>query len=157
VNVDYGAEADIEADLLEPLPDAIVGVQRAYVGHFLEHLTPAEGIAFLAGVRERMAAGGLLVVVGPDVQRARAQYTARLIPQWLLEACEAHGDPVGHDRTHCHLWDCTGPLVVQQLTDAGWTGAEEFTLGDLTSLHPDIPLINGSTWQFAAHAIAGGN
>jgi hypothetical protein len=157
INVDFSAEADVKADLLEPLPDAISGIEVAYVGHFLEHLTPDEGVEFLARIRERMVPRGRIVVVGPDVAKSKVFFDAGLISRDLFACIKTHGKPLGsdgHDRQDCHLWDCTGIAVVTQLSEAGWRLPHEFPIASLPLRHPDVPMINASGWQFAASAKA---
>lgn len=153
-NVDY-LEGDQRADLLDELPDNLVDIERAYVGHFLEHLTVREGVSFLTRVRKRMAPRGRLIVIGPDVVRGKEHYARGLIDADLLYRMGSHGEvggPDGRDRSHCHLWDCTGADVVSQVRDAGWPRVAEFSITDLPTLYPEVPVISLATWQFAVTA-----
>ena len=153
-NIDYNTKADQKVDLLEPLPENLQEIQWAYIGHFLEHLTPDEGVDFLVRVRERMIPGGTIVIVGPDAVKGQRWYDQGRIPRFLLDAIKAHGEPIGNNRGNCHMWDCTGEAVVQQLLDAGFTDAEEFPLGELPRRFSKIPVISLDEWQFAASAKA---
>lgn len=153
-NVDYHG-GDQTADLLGELPPNLTGIEWAYVGHFLEHLTPQEGIDFLTRVHARTRPGGRLLVVGPDVAKGREWFACGRISADLLYRIGKQGDPTGPggaDRSHCHLWDCTGSAVVDQATAAGWGQVEEFPLGQLPTRYPDIPVISLEEWQFAVVA-----
>jgi len=147
-NVDYRPPCDQQVDLLKPLPKNLTGIEWAYVGHFLEHITPTEGVTLLRRIRARMAPEGRLLVVGPDIEKGRRMHAANQIPDDMLYAIGAHGDPDGNNRTGCHLWDCSGEAVVAQAVKAGWA-AEEFPLGQMPALYPDIPVISLAEWQFA--------
>lgn len=155
-NVDY-AGGDQFADLLDPLPRNLTGIDWAYVGHFLEHLTPAEGVEFLGRVRERMSPGGRVVVIGPDVDKGQEWYEHGRIGEALRARIGAWNVPAGRpgrDRGDCHLWGCTGTAVVDQLTEAGWGEPAEFPIGELPARFPEVPIIDLSGWQFAATATA---
>jgi hypothetical protein len=151
LNVDY-LTGDQRVDLLEPFPENLADIRWAYVGHFLEHLTRAECVTFLRRVRTRMAPAGRIMVVGPDSVKGQEWFDAGRIGADLLYAIKAHGDPLGNDRSHCHLWDCTDTAVVDLLTEAGWSDPAEFPLGELPARYPDIPVIALAEWQFAVTA-----
>lgn len=152
LNVDFHDCGDQQVNLLEEFPDNLSGITWAYVGHFLEHLTVAEGVVFLRRVRASMATDGALIVVGPDVGKGRAWFEQGRIGDDLLFAMGRHGDPDGDDRADCHLWDCTGARVVEMLADAGWAHVEEFPLGELPQRFPEVPVIDLAEWQFAVVA-----
>jgi hypothetical protein len=146
---------DLIVDLLSPFPDDLVGIDTAYVGHFLEHLTIEEGTDFLCRVQERMSVGGQLVIVGPDVDKAQRWFDAGKIPADLLAATKAHGsipDDEPWNRAGVHLWDCTGAAVVSQCQEAGWTSAREIPLGRLETTLPGVPIIDATEWQFCVIA-----
>lgn len=159
-NVDFeGFQPGItdQADLLDGIPEHLTGIEDAYVGHFLEHLYLHEGVTFLARVLERMAPGGRLTIVGPDVNKARQWHGAGQITRELLEACEAHGE-VDPDQPHArgavHLWDCTAQQVVDLANAAGWTRAQEFPIREMRRVVPGVPVISDAGWQFAVVATA---
>lgn len=153
-NIDIHYEPDQRVDLLEELPSNLVNIQWAYVGHFLEHVTPDESVALLKRIRERMVAGGRIVVIGPDAVKTQERYERGELSEALRDATLTHGDAIGNDRIGCHLWDCTGDAVVRQLDDAGWFDALEFPLGELPQRFPGVPVIDLGEWQFAATATA---
>lgn len=144
-------------DLLSDFPPFLTDIDTSYVGHFLEHLTVAEGVEFLSRVKERTKPGGKLVVVGPDVDKARDWFNRGLIGADLLAAAGAHGsipDDEPWNRVGIHVWNCTGAAVVEQCLAAGWTSVEEVPLGKLPLLMPDVPMIDSSEWQFCVVASA---
>lgn len=67
VNVDYELfpTVDVAADLRDPLP--FRGVDAVFAEHFLEHLTLAAGLAFLASCHDALVAGGWLRLTTPNL------------------------------------------------------------------------------------------
>lgn len=150
-----GCHIDLVADLLGELPKQLVDIEIAYVGHFLEHLTPEEGVAFLEKVRERTSPGGQLVIVGPDAVKGQTWFDEGRLPKELLSAIKKHGsipEDNPNNRAGVHLWDCSGAAVVQQCQDAGWISALEIPLGKLANTLPDVPIIDATEWQFCVIA-----
>ena len=88
INVDFFAYDGVGliADLLREIPAEIQNIEISYVGHFLEHLTPEEGVDFLRRVRARTQPDGQLVIVGPDVGKSQNLYDQGLLPLELLES-----------------------------------------------------------------------
>lgn len=152
-NVDWSVAADQKVNLLDEFPPNLEDIELAYVGHFMEHITPDEGTLFLRRVRERMQHGGRIVVVGPDVDKGREMHARGRIPDHLMAAIGAHGeyDPV--NRGGVHMWDCSGAAVVGQLADSGWSEPGEFPIGQLPRRYPAVPVIDLGAWQFAATAV----
>lgn len=154
-NIDYvasTAQVDQVVNLLAPLPENLAGIRIAYIGHFMEHITPEEGVDLLRRIRERMAPDGHVMIVGPDAVKGWEWYSAGRLDAGLMHAIRKHGEPQGDYRGGCHMWDCTGEAVVAQLTEAGWADAEEFPLHEMPDRYPEIPMINAGEWQFAATA-----
>lgn len=157
VNVDIHdwPGVDLKANLLDELPDQLSNIEVAYVGHFMEHLSYAEGVEFLSRVRQRMATSGLLVVVGPDHEKATQWFKDGRMGQDLFDAVHAHGhipDDNPADRAGIHMIDHTGALAVEQAAAAGWTYAHEIPLSTLSMTHPGVPIIDASEWQFCVVA-----
>ena len=112
----------------------------------------------LSRVLERMAPGGRLTIVGPDVNKARQWHGAGKLSDEILAACEKHGeiDPAQpHHRGAVHVWDCTAQKVVDLANKAGWTHTREFMIGEMAREVPGVPIINPAGWQFAVTAQAG--
>lgn len=150
-----GCQVDLVADLLGEFPSQLEDIETAYVGHFLEHLTPEEGVEFLSKVRERMIPAGQLVIVGPDAIKGQTWFDQGRIPKSLLTTIKAHGSIPDNDpnnRAGVHLWDCSGDAVVQQCQDAGFESVTEIPLGSLSRTLPDVPIIDASEWQFCVVA-----
>lgn len=127
-------------------------IEIAYVGHFLEHLLYSECLAFLTRVRAAMRPGGLIVVVGPDADRAAAMARAGEIGPELLEAIRPHGYRTGVDVSHVHAWECTPGKVRWLLEQAQFTNPVEIGFDDFGAL--GIPVISDTAWQFAMTATA---
>jgi hypothetical protein len=143
VNVDLYCPSDLAIDLNEEFPDSLHDIECAYVGHYLEHITPKQGKVFLRRVRERMAPGGTIHVVGPDVYKGEEMYHRGLISAYLREhigRCIIEGDKGGES----HYWDCHAGAVVRMLEKTGWSDVEELPILWLT----ECPMINSSAWQF---------
>lgn len=153
LNVDYSEGADLRVDLLGwPWPDEIDQVHDAYVGHFLEHLTRAEGVEFLRRVRERSIPGARLTVVGPDVVKAARWLSNGQITQRFFRQVGKHGEPDGNNRGACHLWDCTSFEVIGMMKEAGWKDPVELPISRMAELVPGVPVIDTAGWQFLAVA-----
>lgn len=151
VNVDHESPHphDVTADLTKPLPDELADVEYAYAGHVLEHLHPDDVISMLAGLRTRMAFGGQVMVVGPDVVRARVMHErGELDGEWLRLVVEG-GDRWPGDR---HLWPCAPVLVETFLRQAGWRDAREVPLLSVSQM--DWPIVSYEPWQCAVTAYA---
>lgn len=144
LNIDLYCPADLAVDLNDELPAEIDGITHAYVGHYLEHITPTQATKFLARIRPRMRAGGQIHVIGPDVEKADLFYRAGMIPAHLRQhvgRCIIPDDPGGES----HLWDCTGRAVESMLVKTEWRHVREMPIQLLPA---DIPMINPAGWQF---------
>lgn len=95
--------------ILLPFPDA--SVEAIYAGHLCEHLSLALMAQAILEWRRVLAPDGVLMVVGPDIDRAVEQDE----PHWLLEQIIRHGDGPGG-----HAWTCSETVLRQLLEFAGW-------------------------------------
>lgn len=143
-----GCEPDRIVDLLNELPDDVQAIDQAYVGHFLEHITPSEGITFLTRVRDRMADDGALMVVGPDAIKGTERLLTGELPAPLYVAIRASLDLTGN-QGGAHLWDCHEQAVVDQLGTAGWRDVKPYPIETMPQMYPEWPCINTGGWQFA--------
>lgn len=152
---DWPQGVDERVDLLSGDWGSIEAVTLAYVGHWLEHITNAEGYTFLYRLREVMVPGSTAVFVGPDVNRAQEQHERGLMSDDLLFACRPHGVPEGgdgHNRAGCHLSPTTATNVSRLLEDTGWSNVRSPTWMALAGM--GIPVINASDWQYCLTANA---
>lgn len=155
VNVDYSVDADLQVDLLsDHWGREIQAVSDSYVGHFLEHLTRAEGVEFLRKVRGRSVPGGRLTVVGPDVVKGLRWLQQGAISREFFQQIGKHGVPEGSNRGNVHVWDCTGFEVVEMLKEAGWDRIIELPISRMERLLPGVPVISTAGWQFLVVAYA---
>lgn len=151
VNVDHESpyKHDVTADLTKPLPDELTDIEDAYAGHVLEHLDPDNVVTLLSRLRARMVPGGQVMVVGPDVTRARAMHArGELDDEWLgLVVNGGHRWP-GDE----HRWECQPERLVAMLVEAGWTMAREVPLLSVSQIN--WPIVAYDAWQCAVTAYA---
>lgn len=148
-NVDWPGSPhtkDETVDLTGPLPWPAGTIQLAYAGHVLEHLTLDQCLHLLAALRPCLTVDGTLLVVGPDLDRARTLAAAGTLDV-TLESLQygAHRWP-GDE----HQWECTPRLVEQLLTAAGWQGIHEVPIGDVDAVWPVAD--RRPVWQCAVKA-----
>jgi predicted SAM-dependent methyltransferase len=65
---------DVSWDLRRPLPIADNSAELVHHEHFLEHLTPSDGVALLRECRRLLMPGGVLRVAMPDLTECVRQY-----------------------------------------------------------------------------------
>lgn len=96
INLDIEPGADVQADVREGLPFANKSVQGIYSEHFIEHLSPAEGIAFLRECRRILIPNGIIRLATPDldalvddfVNNRRHTDWERFGYGWVANRCE---------------------------------------------------------------------
>lgn len=142
---------DEHVDLLTDL-GSVHDIKLAYVGHFLEHITPDEAVDFLTRVRDRMDPRGWIVVAGPDVPKAREMHVAGELTIDLLIQIGAHGTRSGNDCSHVHEWECSVKEVQRMLEEAGFVGVGGVGWDQFP--HLGIPVISDAGWQLALIASA---
>ncbi len=148
-NVDHAGsphQKDETVDLTEPLPWAQAIVEHAYAGHVLEHLTLDECHHLLTNLRPCMTTDGVLMVVGPDLNRAGTLAAAGVLDV-PIESLQfgAHRWP-GDE----HRWECTPEVITKLLVAAGWQKVEEIGIADVPSLWPVAD--RRPIWQCAVEA-----
>lgn len=147
-NVDFGSphRKDQTVDLRGVLPWPAASITHAYLGHVLEHLTINACQRLLAQLLHRMTPGGQIMIVGPDINRARAMAEAGTLEVPLdslrFGAARWDGDQ--------HLWECTPDIIVGLLDDTGWAGIEEVDINDVPDMWPVAD--RGPQWQCAVAA-----
>lgn len=148
-NVDWPGSPhrkDETVDLTGPLPWEPGTVELAYAGHLLEHLSLDDCLRLLTNLRPCMTPVGALMVVGPDLDRARTLAAAGALDVTLDSLTQgAHRWPGDQ-----HLWECTPRIVEDLLTAAGWRGIHEVLIGDVGAVWPVAD--RGPQWQCAVSA-----
>jgi SAM-dependent methyltransferase len=130
------------ANVAERLPFDDGSAERIYVGHVLEHLAyDTELPAALAEIRRVLHPDGGIMVVGPDLERAKRWFPAEVTNIWPGQA--AH-DGLGG----AHLWPSTVPDTTRALREAGFY-VEETPISQVPSTWPVVSRIG---WQFALRA-----
>lgn len=153
INIDHHApyEPDVLANVFK-LPPFIRGIQRAYCGHFLEHIPEGKVTEALIHIRDRMLTGGTIVVVGPDVNRAYQMYLENLISkeeyEHTLTSPPSHKPEWSGD---VHHWDCNEQRVADFLSRAGFQAVTPTPIYS-TLLNP-YPVTARVGWQCAVMAL----
>lgn len=128
---------DVLADVAQ-LPFADRAATRILACHLLEHIPIAELPRVLGEWHRVLRPGGVLCVVGPDIDRARA--TGQ--PQWLLDDIAVHGSgPQGH------AWEQSEARLVELLSACSWD-VEAVDVGAI--IPPAWPNPSTAEWQCAA-------
>lgn len=155
-------------DPLRPL-DGYVNVERVYMGHVLEHVPWPEVADFLVHVRERMAPGGELMVVCPDVFRVIRRWRDGLDPEgWeLVESIlegpwdRDYGDAPGYallERLPLwpyarHWWNAFEARV--RFAVEQWGGFEKVEALPITEeALAGWPVVAHTQWQCAVRGVA---
>lgn len=146
-----GLPADLAPD---PIPYG--SATHVYLGHVLEHVRWETVPDFLRSVRTLTESGGLVAVVGPDVQKVIAGHKEGRYPWSLVSAClegsNAQIDDIEatHDGAR-HQWNCTEERVVEAFGLAGFVDIEPFKPRELSG---EWPLVSPADWQCAVVAVA---
>jgi hypothetical protein len=156
VDVAYEPELGIVPDQIveldDPLPFADGDVERAYVGHLLEHLEWARVPDYLAELGRVLAQGAPLVVVGPDVERALQRWKRGLEPWEVVDGCLEGPDSALGAWAGCrHCWNCTEARVARALELVGFEAVTPLELGA-----PELdewPVVSRAEWQCAVSAV----
>jgi hypothetical protein len=155
VNVDWAGSPhrkDVELDLaLDLMPWPAYTVTDVYAGHVLEHIEYDKIALTLRDVRDCMVAGGRIMVVGPDCNKARQLEAMGLFDHsWgsLNDVIDGDHRWPGTE----HKWECTTPLVVELLHDAGWYEITDVGIEHVSNFWPVVDRVQ--RWQFAVGAVA---
>jgi predicted SAM-dependent methyltransferase len=130
---------DLVADLTVSWPWTDGSVQAIYAGHVLEHLTYDDELpAFLSEARRVLVPLGIMMVVGPDVERARRRFPYEVPAIWPGAKIP---DMPGAE----HQWEPTLRAHVDAIEAAGFE-AEEIPI---TEVPDDWPVVSRIGWQLA--------
>ncbi|HEY1119894.1 MAG TPA: hypothetical protein VGE43_19420 [Acidimicrobiales bacterium] len=160
----------IEPDVVvwpdRPFPFEPGEVERAYLGHVLEHVPWDDTPEFLADLRRVLAEDGRVCIVGPDTLEAIRLHAAGREP-WGKVAAVIEGTGAYHpdegrwapmrwdaDRHH---WNCHEARVAELLADQGWTVEVIPRLADgrldaVAIRGRGWPLVDDSPSQFSVEA-----
>lgn len=154
INVDLPGmphRKDLAVDLTGPLPWQAGTLESVYCGHVLEHLPLQEARDLLARLLPLMVPRGPIMVVGPDVDRAR-----ELLPDGISDEFGATFQSVrcgaGRWAGDEHLWDCTSDQLEMMLHVAGWAKVTPVSLEEAALLWPVAD--PRPRWQCAVGALA---
>lgn len=148
----------------DPLPFPDATVERAYLGHVLEHVPWADVPAFLGRLRQVLAPGGVACFVGPDTFEVLDLWKAGTEP-WekvagIIEGTGSymrdHYSPLHWDADR-HHWNCHQDRVAEAVTDLGWSVEIIARLPDRRLDEDELrgrgwPLVDGSPCQFSIEA-----
>ena len=143
VNVDLrddGPKPDVVADLAD-LPFDDGSADAVYAGHVFEHVGLEDIPAALQEIDRVLVSDGVLMIVGPDLARAETSY-----PEAIPDIVP--GDPNPDRPGEAHLWESRESLMLQILTDNGWTAKP---LPIMAVPYP-WPVVSRIGWQFAIEA-----
>lgn len=143
VNVDLrddGPQPDVIADITD-LPFEDNEAAAVYAGHVFEHIDLGDIAAALAEVDRVLAPDGVLMVVGPDLDRAESEFPDA-VPDIV------HGHPNPERPGEAHLWDSREALMLRLLIDNGW---DAHTL-PIVAVPSSWPVVSRIGWQFAIEA-----
>lgn len=133
---------DLTGDL--PWPDG--EFDRVYLGHVLEHLRIDEAGLLLKRLLRVVKPGGIVMVVGPDLNRAQVMAEAGTLDVTMdslrFGASRWPGDE--------HHWECTGDIVVGLLKHSGWSGVTEVGIENVSLVWPVAD--RRPLWQCAVEA-----
>lgn len=155
VNVDFGSphRVDQRVDLTGELPWPHGSVKHVYAGHLFEHLTRAECVGLARRLLPCMnPAGGILMVVGPDMRVARGMYADGTLDtrHHTIDTIIHGGGRWAGDE---HQWETTGAEVVAVLHEAGWPVARSIPMSEVSVFWPVVD--RDQPWQFAVRAWVG--
>lgn len=148
-NVDHAGSPhrkDATVDLTGPVPWAPGTIKLAYAGHILEHLTIDQCVKLLADLRPCMAFDGTLMIVGPDLNRARLLAEVGKLDV-TLDSLQFGGHRWPGDE---HRWECIPEIIIEMLTATGWQNISEFSIGNVPAIWPVAD--RGPVWQCAVQA-----
>lgn len=152
VNVDLNDEARVKPDRVVDvtcqLPADVGTVERIYAGHLLEHIKYDRVVAMLNLWYSYMRPGGLLLVVGPDCDRARRWVRSGMMSQNELDGMGVNGTP---GTGYAHLWEATETNTLELLDASAWRQPRTMLIDTVPT---SWPLTSHIGWQFAIMARA---
>ena len=155
VNCDFESphQKDVTVDLTGPLPWEPGTVTHVFAGHVLEHLTVDQCRGLLGRLLPCMdPAGGLLMVVGPDIPLAE-----RMVTEGTFDFTYHNLDTLRHGAGRwagdVHQWECSAEKVAALCREAGWHPVTELGIRLVDQTWPVAD--RSQLWQFAVRAYTG--
>jgi SAM-dependent methyltransferase len=131
--------ADVRA-----LPFADGSATHVFAGHILEHVDLDLVVDVAREIRRVLAAGGHLLVVGPDVPKSIKLHAEGLITDERLASNRRHGEP---GNVCVHQWDSEPGVVLGFLRVLRFVDVAQIPVQDTPA---DFPVFDrGSLDQFA--------
>lgn len=136
VNVDIDPVADLCADMTRTLPFANNSVDGIFSEHFIEHISQAEGAAFLRECRRVLVPGGLLRLATPDLDYIAERYSNGWREQswltefgydWIANRCEMFNTSM---REWGHRWVYNEEELARLAGYAGLEFKARYTMGE---------------------------
>lgn len=152
VNVDLPScphRADQHVDLAGRLPWADASIGRVYAGHLLEHMHWAQCRHLLLALRRCMRPGGQILVVGPDLAKAREMADAGEVLEVPLEHIKDGSRRWPGDE---HRWAPDATSTGRLLELAGWSQIRPLEMAEVDGVWPVA--FRGPRWQYAVTAVA---
>ena len=135
-------DPDVLADIFEyQLTFEKHSFDKAYVGHVLEHIPMEDTVAAVEHIAWCVAPGGLVMAVGPCINRAIA--TAQ--PQWLLD--QIRYNPKAEVHPWSHAWTPTEELTYEIMQESGLVDVKIVPISEVT--RPMWPNPSVAEWQTA--------
>lgn len=132
---------DVVADARD-LPYERASVDAIYCGHVLEHLPLDDVVPALQRMRKTLKPGAKIIIVGPDFDRATANFPEMALAIWP-------GDVTGWEGAR-HQWCATGANTLALVREV-FPDANEIPITELDSFWPVVAFLE---WQFAIEALA---
>ncbi len=154
VNVDLPScphPVDRHVDLAGPLPWAAHSIDRVYAGHVLEHMHWAQCRHLLLALRPLMRPGAPILVVGPDLTKARAMAAAGQVLEVPLGDIKDGGRRWEGDQ---HRWAPDAASTSRLLELTGWQHIQPLEVAMVDGVWPVA--FRGPRWQYAVTATAPG-
>lgn len=134
----------------DPFPFPAETVQRAMLGHVMEHVPLADMPGFLSELFYVLEPGAEILVVGPDVYRTIKLWAEKREPWFLVESVLEHAAYPGTTDWPgaLHHWNCHEERVVEMLGLAGFDQVKA-----LASPPDGWPVVGWAEWQCCVSAV----
>jgi hypothetical protein len=151
---------DVEPDVVvtpdEPLPFDDGTFDRIYMGHVLEHVPWDKVVPFLQLVSSKLSDDGVVMVVGPDVNRSLRMWNDGTE---TLEHVLGVLEDDGHYQHHTadwfgarHCWNAYEGRVVRALEQAGFVDVKPLEIVRKADFE-GWPVVSHSAYQCAVRAV----